>query len=79
LAESASGATIRTEDAETTRDLAEIALRAARAALADATLTAPFDALVAARLIPPQSIVEPGQPLIRLHDMSEVRVEIDLP
>ena len=35
--------------------------------------------MVAARLIAPQSMVEPGQPVLRLHDMSEVRVEIDLP
>ena len=79
LAESATGAATRAEDSETARDLAEIALRDARAALADATLTAPFDALVAARLTPPQSMVELGQPVLRLHDMSEVRVEIDLP
>ncbi len=69
----------RAEDATTVRDLAEVALRDARAALADATLTAPFDALVAARLAPEHSIVAPGQPILRLHDMSEVRVEIDLP
>jgi len=79
LADSTTGSATRAEDAETARDLAEVALRDARAALADATLTAPFDALVAARLTPPQSMVEPGQPVLRLHDMSEVRVEIDLP
>jgi len=79
LADRATGSATRAEDAETARDLSEVALRDARAALADATLTAPFDAMVAARLIAPQSMVEPGQPVLRLHDMSEVRVEIDLP
>ncbi|MDE4147119.1 efflux RND transporter periplasmic adaptor subunit [Phaeobacter gallaeciensis] len=79
LSERAVGPESRAEDAITARDLAEIALRDAEAALADATLTAPFDALVAARLAPPQSIVPAGQAIMRLHDMSELRVEIDLP
>jgi RND family efflux transporter MFP subunit len=79
LSERAVGPESRAEDSITARDLAEIALRDAEAALADATLTAPFDALVAARLTPPQSIVPAGQPILRLHDMSELRVEIDLP
>lgn len=79
LSERAVGPKSRAEDAITARDLAEIALVDAEAALADATLTAPFDALVAARLTPPQSIVPAGQPILRLHNMSELRVEIDLP
>lgn len=79
LFQSSAGPESRALDAETARDLAEVALRDARAALADATLTAPFNALVAARLTPAHSIVAPGQPILRLHDMSEVRVEIDVP
>lgn len=79
LSERAVGPESRAQDAITARDLAEIALLDAEAALSDATLTAPFDALVAARLTPPQSIVPAGQPILRLHDMSELRVEIDLP
>jgi RND family efflux transporter MFP subunit len=31
------------------------------------------------RLMPAQSMVDPGQPILRLHDMSETRVEIDVP
>lgn len=69
----------RAEDAETARDLAEVALRDARAAFEDATLTAPFDGLVAARLVAAHSSVAPGQPVLRLHDMSQVRVEISVP
>jgi RND family efflux transporter MFP subunit len=79
LTERAVNPEARAEDAETARDLAEVAMRDAQAALADATLTAPFDALVASRLTPAQSIVSPGQPILRLHDMSEIRVEIDFP
>lgn len=79
LTDRAASPEARAEDAETARDLAAVALRDAQAALADATLTAPFNALVAARLTPAHSIVSPGQPILRLHDMSEVRVEIDFP
>lgn len=67
------------ENAETVRDLAAVSLREATDALEDATLSAPFRALVASRLTPNFANVAPGQPIVRLHDMSEVRVEIDVP
>lgn len=69
----------QSENAETVRDLAEVALREATDALEDAKLVAPFRALVASRLTPNFANVSPGQPIVRLHDMSEVRVEIDVP
>lgn len=67
------------ENAETARDLAAVSLREATDALEDAALHAPFRALVASRLTPNFANVSPGQPIVRLHDMSEVRVEIDVP
>ena len=73
------GSEVQAEDARTARDLAAVALRDAEAALDDATLVAPFAGLVAARLTPQWSNVAPGQPILRLHDLSEVRVEIDVP
>lgn len=79
LAARAVGPEIRAEDAANARDLAEVALRDARAALAVATLTAPFDGVVAQRIAAAHGIVAPGQPVLRLHDMSEVRVEIAVP
>lgn len=79
LAERQVGAASRAEDAATARDMADVSLRDARAALADATLRAPFDGLVAVRITPAFSAVSPGQPVLRVHDMSEVRVEIALP
>lgn len=79
LAQRAAGAVAQAEDARTAEGLAKVALNDARAALDDATLTAPFDAMVAARLAPAHSIIEPGQPILRLHDMSEMRVDFDLP
>ncbi len=70
---------VRAEDAGTDRDLAAVALREAQDDLADASVTAPFDGLVATRLTANFTNVSPGQPILRLHDMSEVRVEFDLP
>ncbi|MEL6511185.1 MAG: efflux RND transporter periplasmic adaptor subunit [Pseudomonadota bacterium] len=70
---------VQAENAETARDLADVALREARDALEDATITAPFDALVADRLGTAFANIEPGTPVLRLHNMSETRVEFDLP
>ena len=70
---------VRAEDAETARDLAAIALREAQDDLTDASVTAPFNGLVATRLSANFTNVSPGEPILRLHDMSQVRVEFDLP
>lgn len=80
--ESLSGNTVsevQLADARTQRDLAEIALEQAQEQLADATLTAPFDALVARREVAAFTTVGAGTPVVRLHDMSELRVDIDVP
>lgn len=66
-------------DAETDLGLAEVAVRNAEVNLEDATLKAPFDALVASRDVANFTTVSEGTPIIRLHDMSELRVEIDVP
>ena len=67
------------DDAATQFNLSEIAVRRAERALADARLVAPFDALVAARNIANFSSIEQGKPVARLHNMSEIRIEIDAP
>ncbi|MEM8978297.1 MAG: efflux RND transporter periplasmic adaptor subunit [Pseudomonadota bacterium] len=67
------------QDAETALGLARVALRDATVSLENATLHAPFDGLVAARNIANFSTVGAGSPVVRLHDMSELRVEIDVP
>ncbi|WP_174136239.1 efflux RND transporter periplasmic adaptor subunit [Parasulfitobacter algicola] len=74
-----SASRVRAQDAQTTRNLADIQLRAAKEALADAQLTAPFDGIVANRLVATYTNIQPGQPIVRLHDMSEIRVEVDVP
>lgn len=67
------------QDAETQLELSGIALRNAEREMANATLHAPFDAIVAARLEPNFSTVSAGTPVVRLHDMSDLRIEIDVP
>ena len=67
------------DDAETQLGLAGVSLRNAEVALEDATLSAPFAALVAARNVANFSTIAQGTPIVRLHDMSELRVEIDVP
>ncbi|MFZ5963708.1 efflux RND transporter periplasmic adaptor subunit [Thalassococcus sp. BH17M4-6] len=67
------------EDAQTAANLADIAVRDAQRALDLAELTAPFDALVATRNVANFSTVSAGSPVVRLHDMSETRIEIEVP
>lgn len=67
------------DDAETQVGLSDIAFRQAEKNLDNATLWAPFDALVAARHVGNFNTIGAGTPIVRLHDMSEIRVEIDVP
>lgn len=67
------------DDAETARDLAAVRRREAERDLEEATLVAPFDALIATRYVDAFTTVEAGSRVIRVHDMSELRVEIDVP
>ncbi len=70
---------VSVDDAETQVSLAEIAVRNAQFALDHTTLTAPFDGLVAARNVANYTTISAGSPVVRLHDMSELRIEIDVP
>lgn len=67
------------DDAETESRLAALAAKDAQNALDDATLTAPFDALIASRMVANFTTITAGTPVVRIHDMSELRVEIDIP
>ena len=77
LGSNVSGAQL--DDAETQLSLARVSLRNAEVALEHATLLAPFTALVASRNVANFSTIGQGTPVVRLHDMSELRVEIDVP
>ncbi len=67
------------DDAETQVGLARVSRRNAEVALENATLSAPFNALVASRNVANFSTIAQGTPVVRLHDMSELRIEIDVP
>ncbi len=70
---------VTVDDAQTQADLADIAVRDAERSLRHSELRAPFDALVAKRNVANFSTVSAGTPIVRLHDMSELRIEIDVP
>ncbi|MFN3278993.1 MAG: efflux RND transporter periplasmic adaptor subunit [Paracoccus hibiscisoli] len=70
---------VQLDDAATARDLAIVTLADAERNLRAATLRAPFDGIVARRIGTPFSVIEPGQPVLRVHDLSEVRAQIELP
>ncbi len=70
---------VNVEEAETQFQLAEISVRDAERSLRNARLLAPFDAVVAARNVANFTTINAGAPIARLHDMSELRIEIDVP
>ena len=70
---------VTVDEAVTQASLAAIALRNAEYSLDRATLVAPFDALVATRNVANFTTINAGTPVVRIHDMSELRIEIDVP
>ncbi|WP_170769051.1 efflux RND transporter periplasmic adaptor subunit [Ruegeria lacuscaerulensis] len=75
----AAASQVAVDDAETAAQLADIAVRDALYDLEQATLTAPFDALVSSRAVESFTTVSAGTPIVRIHDMSELRIEVDVP
>lgn len=67
------------DDAATQAKLADVAVRKAEFDLEHTTLVAPFDALVAERNVGNFVTTAAGTPVVRLHDMSEIRIDIDVP
>jgi RND family efflux transporter MFP subunit len=67
------------DDARTSLTITQLAVRDAQYALDRATLNAPFTAVVASRTLANFSTVAAGTPVVRLHDLSELRIEIDVP
>ncbi len=70
---------VKLDDATTQASLADIAVRKAEFDLEHTTLSAPFDALVATRNVGNFVTIGAGKPVVRLHDMSEIRIDIDVP
>ncbi len=67
------------EDAQTAYDLRAVALDNARQNRQYAAIAAPFDGLVSRRLVDNFTTVAPGQPVVRLQDVGELRVAIQVP
>ena len=67
------------DETESNYDLARVALENAEQRLAYATLHAPFDAIVTKRLVENHTNVQAGQGIVRLQDISEVRVQVSVP
>jgi RND family efflux transporter MFP subunit len=59
--------------------LAEVEVEVARRDLELARMEAPFDALITRRLVDRYGYVEPGQAVMRVQDVSELRVRISVP
>ena len=70
---------VTVDDAETEAELARLAVTSAELDLEHATLRAPFTALVASRNVANFTTISAGTPVVRLHDMSDLRIEIDVP
>ncbi|MEM6412886.1 MAG: efflux RND transporter periplasmic adaptor subunit [Pseudomonadota bacterium] len=67
------------DDAETNAQIKRIEKRDAERSLRLATMTSPFDGIIAQRSVPNFTTISAGTPVVRLHDMSDLRVEIEVP
>ena len=54
------------------------ALKAARLALADTELNAPYDGIVAEKLVEKHQNVKPGESILRFHDLTRMEIVINL-
>ena len=79
LADRGAAAQAQLDQARADRTQADIALREAERRLEQATITAPFDALVARVIAEPFINTTPSQPIVRLQDVSEMRIIVSLP
>ena len=67
------------DQAETTFTVSQVALKTAKRNLAYTRITAPCDALVSQRLIDNYTNVGAYQPIVRVQDLTELRVRINIP
>jgi multidrug efflux pump subunit AcrA (membrane-fusion protein) len=68
----------RAAAARAARDAADAALRANEAAVSYATISAPFDGVVAERLVDPGTLASPGMPLLVVEDPGELRLHVQI-
>jgi RND family efflux transporter MFP subunit len=67
------------DDAVQMLRLRDAQLAQANKALSDTRLYAPFDAHLAHRYLDNHMMVQPGQPIVRLHDLGELFIRISVP
>ncbi|WP_237058338.1 efflux RND transporter periplasmic adaptor subunit [Microbulbifer sediminum] len=67
------------DETESNYELAQVALENAQQELAYTRLSVPFDALVTRQLVENYTNVKPGQGIVRLQNVSEVRVQVSVP
>ncbi|WP_234275461.1 efflux RND transporter periplasmic adaptor subunit [Billgrantia zhangzhouensis] len=67
------------DEVRTRYELAEVQRDSARQDLSYTTIEAPFDALVTRRLIENHSNVQPNTAIVRVQDVTELRVKINVP
>ncbi|WP_111655472.1 efflux RND transporter periplasmic adaptor subunit [Isoalcanivorax indicus] len=67
------------DQAKTQYDLADVALDNARRNLSYTRISAPFDALVTRRLVDRHTNVQPNTTVVRVQDVTELRVHINVP
>ncbi len=67
------------DKSETEFRVKEVELDTARLNLSYTTIKAPFDALISSRLVEAQTNVDAGTPVLRIQDVSELRVDISVP
>ena len=79
LADRGAATQARLDTAQTELAQAEIVLREAQRRLTQATITAPFDALVSRVIADRYANTTPAQPVVRLQDVSEMRIAVSLP
>jgi multidrug efflux pump subunit AcrA (membrane-fusion protein) len=72
------GARARAAAARSARDAADAALRASETSLSYATVVAPFDGVVAERLVDPGTLASPGMPLLVVEDPAALRLHVAL-
>ncbi|PYC46898.1 efflux RND transporter periplasmic adaptor subunit [Litorivita pollutaquae] len=79
LANRGAGSEARLDSAKAQQAQAEVALREAERRLAQTRIEAPFDALVGRIFTEAYANTTPAAPIVRLQDVSEMRVYISLP
>ncbi|GAB2883728.1 efflux RND transporter periplasmic adaptor subunit [Microbulbifer echini] len=67
------------DETESNFDLAKVTLERAEQDLAYTQLRVPFDALATRQLVENYTNVQPGQAIVRLQNISEVRIQISVP